>query len=160
VAISPSPAAVAGDGGVFAVRGDAADAVVSQVGDIEVAGRIGGQAVRKVELGGGGRAAVTAETGGSGSGDGGDDALGIHAPDTMVVRVGEVDVAQPIGRDALNRADLGRGGRAAIAHPRAAGDGFDSITGARRIRGRGGEVHQPRPWENGQDTPVNSHLGT
>ena len=133
--------AVAGDGGDSAIRGDAADAVVSQVGDIQVAGRVGGQAVRKVELGGGGRAAVSPKTGHSGSGDGGDNALGIHAADTAVVRIGEVDVAQPIGGDALDGADLGRGGGAAIAHPGAAGDGFDSIRGPRGIRRRSRAVH-------------------
>ena len=60
----------AGDGGDGAIGADPPHAVVAQVGNVQVSREIHGQAVRKVELGGGGRAAIAAEAGRAGAGEG------------------------------------------------------------------------------------------
>ena len=86
--------AVAGYGGDDAGGGvDAADAMVGGVGEVEVAGGVDGEAVRKGESGGGGGAVVSGEGWSAGTGDGGDDAGGgVDAADAVVVGVGEVEV--------------------------------------------------------------------
>src|SRR5207253_1019597 len=84
----------AGGGRAGAGVVDPADAVVVAVGDVEAAGGVEGQAPGCVELGAGGRAAVTAVTGGAVPGHGGDRAAAVDPPDALVAGVGDVHVAR------------------------------------------------------------------
>jgi hypothetical protein len=69
--VEESPDTAAGVGGDGAVGGDLADAVVLDVGDVEVAGAVDGAAIGGAEAGGAGGAVD--ESGGSGAGMGADD---------------------------------------------------------------------------------------
>ena len=81
----------AGYGGDDSRRIDAADTVVFVVGHIDVAGRVCGYATRRVELGRGGRSAVTREAALTRAGYGGDDSRWIDAE--YVYGVCDIDVA-------------------------------------------------------------------
>ena len=63
------------------------------VGDVEVVGCIEGQALGRVELGGGGGAVVAGEALRAGAGDGGDLAEGVDLADDVVAGFGDVEVA-------------------------------------------------------------------
>ena len=83
-----------GDGGDGAGREvEFADAVVVGVGDVEVVCGVEGQALRGVELGGGGGAVVAGEALGAGAGDGGDCAGGVYFADDVVGGLGDVEIA-------------------------------------------------------------------
>ena len=127
--------AVAGYGSDDAVGADAPHAVVVEIGHVDISRQIRGQPVGEVELGGGGGAAIAAESGHAGSRQGCDYAAGRDLTHAVVVGVGEVEVAPPVHGDALDGGDLGGGGRAAIAHIGASGHGFDAIS-----RGRSGRA--------------------
>jgi hypothetical protein len=115
---------------------DAAHAVVAEVGDVEVAVWVDGEAVGKVELCRGGGAAVAAEAGGSHPGHGSDDAVRVDFADAVVAGVGEVEIAGTVGGDTLNGGYLGVDSGPAIAQGSASGDGGDDVDGAGGV-GRG-----------------------
>src|SRR6202041_636172 len=117
-----------------AARHDLADAQVLGIGEVDVAGKIDGQSVGEVDLGGGSRAAVARVACDAGSGDGGDDALSIDSADQIVVRIGEIQNARMIDGDALDVSDLGGHRGSAIADGGTAGNGADTVDDA----GRGG----------------------
>src|SRR5205823_8176229 len=78
--------AVPGDGGHDSrVDVDAADAGVGGVGHVDVAGRVGGDAVGGVEPGQGGRPAIAAVPPGARPADRGDDAVGVDPADAIVL---------------------------------------------------------------------------
>ena len=100
-------------GGDHPIRDDA-DAVVTTVGDVQVPGGIHGDARGTVQLGVAGRAVIAAEAWRSVSRD------GSHHPirdlaDTVIPRVGDVQVARGIHGDAPRTAQLGAGGWAVVA---------------------------------------------
>ena len=97
--------AAAGVGLDGAVGRDAAHAAVVQIGDVEVAGQIDGNAVGQVELGAGGRPAIAAETRDAGSRHGGDRAGGVDLADAVVVRIGKIQITPTVGGDALELMD-------------------------------------------------------
>src|SRR5262249_14270187 len=105
----------AGDGGDDAVGFDCANAVVVPVGDEYLVLGVDGQGGGIVQLGGGGGAAVAAEAGSAGAGDGDDDAVGLDLADTLVVLVGEEDVAVAVEGHAPRLAQHRGGGRAVVA---------------------------------------------
>src|SRR5437764_6526812 len=91
------------------------DPVVAGVGDQQVAGAVGRYALRVVEFGAGGRAAVTGEPGAAVPGDGVDVAGGHrlavvraglvrHHPDPVVEAVGDQQVAGGVHRHLLREA--------------------------------------------------------
>ena len=100
-------------GGDHSVR-DLADAVVTGVGDVQVAGGIHGDAVGIIQLGAGGRAAVAADSLDPVSRHGGDHPIRDLA-DAAVTGVGDVQVAGGIHGDAGGIVQLGAGGRTVVA---------------------------------------------
>ena len=120
--------AVTGDRGDDAVLVDPADAGAALLGDVDVAGRVGGDAPGPVEVGGAGRAAVAGGVGrdrvlvGLGrplgrldvAGDGRDLAVGADLADEVVLAVGQVHRAIGHGPDALGHVELGVGGEPAV----------------------------------------------
>ena len=69
------------------------------VGDVEVVGGVEGEALRGVELGGGGGAVVAGEALGAGAGDGGDVAEGVDLADDVVAGLGDVEIALGVEDD-------------------------------------------------------------
>src|SRR6185295_19589141 len=63
--------------------------VVVGIGDVHVSGLVEGHAVRTVEGGRGGRAGVPSEAEGTGSGHGGDGAVGVNLPDPVIEGIGD-----------------------------------------------------------------------
>src|SRR5581483_8617291 len=135
-------------GGDDPVGVDLPDAVVGGVGDIEVAGGVVDDALRIVELGLEGRAAVAGEVVGAlvaAAGDDGrrhtghrrDGAAGIDHPDDLVEGIGDVHVAGGVEGHHAGLEELGSDGRAvvaAVARPARAGharDGADLDGGIR-----------------------------
>ena len=115
----------AGEGADDAVGRDHAHAVVAGIGDIKVAVAIEHQAVRAVQLGRGGGAAVAGEAGAR---------IARHQRQgsgrrQLEHRVGgaEIDVAGLIQRDAVGLADGDVGGRNGGSRRRAAGHGGDRV---------------------------------
>src|SRR5205814_7212185 len=116
-------------------------------------------ALRVVEFGAGGRAAVTGEPGAAVPGDGVDVAGGHrlavvraglvrHHPDPVVEAVGDQQVAGGVHRHLLRVAEFGAGGRAAVAQSvrAATGDGVDVADGHRLpVEGAGAGCHHPDP---------------
>src|SRR5215211_758502 len=81
--------------------GHLADAGVEEVGDVDVAGRVGHHVARLVELRGGGRAAVARVTRRAGAGHAGDPPTGVDPADRVAVEVADVEIA-------AGEADAGR----------------------------------------------------
>src|SRR6185312_5158592 len=108
------------------LAGDHPDHAVAGVGDDQVPGAVRRHALRVVERGAGGRAAVAGVPGGAGPGDRVDVAAG-HLlaveravlagdhPDHAVAAVGDDQVSVGVRRDADRGAQPGAGGRAAVA---------------------------------------------
>src|SRR6202042_2392064 len=112
------------DGGDDAGRGDLADGVVEGVSDEQVAGAVDGDALRVVQLGAGGGAAVAGESaepvaglvGGEVAGHGGDDpGLGVDPADDVVGRVGDIQVAVGVHREAGGGVQLRERGQAPVS---------------------------------------------
>src|SRR5206468_2761182 len=122
----------AGVGRDGAPRGDLADAAVSLVRDVEVAGGIEGYANGYVELRGGRGTAVAREVRAAAAGVGRDRAPGGDLADAVVAVVGDVEVAGEIESHAGGGAELrsGRGAAVPGEGPRArAGVGRDGAAG-------------------------------
>ena len=83
--------AIAGDGGDDPRRIDLADAMISGVGDVEIAGAVGEDGGRRVELGGGGGVVVSRKTGYAIAGDNGAASGWVDTADAMVAGIGDVD---------------------------------------------------------------------
>ena len=84
------------------------DAMVRCIGDVEVAIGVYGYTCGEIQLCVRGRARIATvapiaeDIGRSPTGDGGDDAgLGIHSPDAVVVKIGDVEVAGCVQGDAF-----------------------------------------------------------
>src|SRR5262249_11928845 len=114
------------DGRDVAGRVDLPDAVVVEVGDVEIAGRIHLEPGRARDLRGGRRAVVAREPGDARADDRVDRTARVDRADALVLRVGEDDVAGLV-HDDVGRAvepDDGRGhavdaeGRRAVARDR------------------------------------------
>src|SRR5262249_4968092 len=107
----------AGDGEDVAGRlHDLADAIIAGVGDVDVAAAVHGHAVRAIQHGGRGGAAVATAAGRAGAGDGEDGAGGLHDfANAVRGGVGDEEIAAGIDRHALRRSNPGRGGRSAVA---------------------------------------------
>jgi hypothetical protein len=88
------------DGRDDAGRINASDAVVSGIRDVEIAERVDRHASGKVDLGAGRGAAVAREPRRPGARDGDDGARSIDASDAVVERIGDVEVAERVDRDA------------------------------------------------------------
>ena len=69
------------------------------VGDVEIVCGVEGEALRRVECGGGGGAVVAGEALSAGAGDGGDVAGGVDLADDVVRGFGEVEVAGGVEDD-------------------------------------------------------------
>ena len=82
------------------IRSDFADPRVAQVRDINGAGIVGSDAVRKVQRGKRGRSAIAREPGTPGAREGSGQAIGSNPADTMRIRIREIEIAQRIHRDA------------------------------------------------------------
>jgi hypothetical protein len=113
----------AGYGRDLAGRGDAADGVVVEVGDEEVAGGVEGQAARPGEVGGG--AGAIGLAGGCGAVLGKHGAGGGELPDRVVVEAGDIDGAGGINRHAGQAVGRRAGGaeRVRLRAERGAGGG-------------------------------------
>ena len=105
----------AGIDGDVAGRVDHADHAVAKVGDKDIAGQIGGELIRRSEQNAGGRARNRDAAVIRRSGKKSDIAGGIHLAHDVVAGVGDIDVAQCIHGYALRTAQLGAGGRPAVA---------------------------------------------
>lgn len=76
--------------------------MVAGVGEVEIIVAVNGDGSREIELCGGGGAVVPGETSGFNAGDGGDGAgSGVDATDSMIVGVGEEEVAEGVEGEAL-----------------------------------------------------------
>ena len=104
----------AGDGGNGAVGVDLAHAP-AEIGHVEAACGVHGQAERVPQLRVDGRAAIAGVTRQAIAREGGDQAAGRHLADDVVAGVGDVEIAGGIHRHSLGRRDLGVGGRPAIS---------------------------------------------
>src|ERR1019366_9345319 len=104
---------IAGNGSDHPIR-DLADAVITIVGNVQVAGWVHGDAGGSVQLGADGRAVVAAEALRPVSRHGGDHPIR-NLADARVKPVGDVQVASRIHSDALGPGQLGAGGRAVVA---------------------------------------------
>src|SRR5207248_208705 len=108
--------AVAGDRRDIARLVDLADALIQVVAEVEVARRVDGGALRPVNLGRGGRAAVAAEAVDAGAAVVGDQAgPGCDLPDVAVEGAADVDVARRVDRHALRLLHVRCGRRPAVA---------------------------------------------
>jgi hypothetical protein len=96
---------------------DAADAVVADVGNVQVAGVVEGEAVRGSELGRGGRSAVAVETAAAArTGEGRNGfRFGVVAADHLVAHVGPVEVAGFVEPQLVRLEELSFGRGAAVA---------------------------------------------
>ena len=93
---------------------DLADAVVGGICDVEVALAVHRHASGKVELCLSCRAAVPAETVLPRSRNGGDRPGGIHLANTVVVAIGDVEIARAIHRHVIGQVETRRNRRAAV----------------------------------------------
>src|SRR5581483_11973860 len=109
-----SLASVAGDGADGAAGSHFPDDVIAEIGDVQIAGGIDGEADGSVQLRVGGGAAVARVSDAAAAGDCRDGAAGdfAHAGGQ---RVGDVDVAGAIDGETFRGIQLGAGGRAVIA---------------------------------------------
>src|SRR5581483_3491869 len=82
-AVAEDALRAAGISGDRAVRREAADAIIPEVGDIEISGEVDRKPVRIVELRRNGRAAVAAESGRAGARHGDDGPAGGHFADLV-----------------------------------------------------------------------------
>ena len=90
--------------------------MVAGVGEVEIIVAVNGDGSREIELGGGGGAVVPGETRGFNAGDGGDGAgSGVDATDSMIVGVGEEEVAEGVEGEAVGGVERGGGGGAVVA---------------------------------------------
>ena len=103
------------DGFEGAVWGDSSNEVVVGIGEVDCAVVGDGDAVGGVEVGFGGGGAVGGEAGAACACDGVDDAVLVDHSDYVAFVVGEVDVSEGVEGDGCDGADLGFGGRAAVA---------------------------------------------
>ena len=95
-----------------------ADAVVERIGDIEIARPVHRYALGRAEPRRCRcrRAAVAADAGSPASREGGDIPRGsIHLADAVVIRIGDIEVARPIHRQAVGAVELRRCRRGAVA---------------------------------------------
>ena len=93
-----------------------ADPVVVRIGDVEVARLVHRHVIGVVELGRGGLTPVSAKAFRSRPRDGGARPRGVHLADPVVFRIGDVEVARPVHRQAnrqveqRSRSDAREGG--------------------------------------------------
>ncbi|NYF89820.1 hypothetical protein HDF08_001887 [Edaphobacter lichenicola] len=106
--------------------------MVRRVGEVEVAGGVGGEAVRECEGCGRRGSGVAGEAGQASAGDGGDQAgAGGDLADAVVVGVGKVEIAGGVDGNARGRVDgSGEDGGpvAGVALRACAGDGGDETS--------------------------------
>src|SRR5580704_5935332 len=91
------------------------NAEIIQVGDVEVSGGVGDDGGGGVQSGADGRAAIAGEVFIAVACDGGDDALGSHLADALIIRIGNVEVPLLVQTEAGRLIERGLRGRAAIA---------------------------------------------
>ena len=92
-----------------AVGGHHADGVIAGDGDVDLARGIHRQPRRQMQVRIGGEPGVAPEARGvdvAVAGERGDDAVGVHLADAVIQRIGDVEVARGIERDALRRIQL------------------------------------------------------
>src|SRR5262249_18516972 len=104
---------VAGERGDGAVGGDAAYAVIAGIRDIEVTIRTDLHGERSCERGLRGKDVIAVVLRGklAVSGDGGDGAIGRDPANALVVRIGDVDVAEAIKSDTAGTGESCAGGK-------------------------------------------------
>ena len=87
-------------------RVDAADGVIAGIGEVQVAGAIQHDACGRVDLGRGRQSSIARVARASCATHGGDEPGGrIHTADTVVTRVGKIDVAGGVRHDAHRQED-------------------------------------------------------
>ena len=125
VEIGEAGLSVAGERIDVSVGADAADAVILVVGDVQITGRVEGDAEGIVDARLAGESAVAAKSGRAGAGNGSDDSVGVDLADAVLLRFRKVDDAARVDGDAPGVDAGGKSGGAVIGVRAAAGDGGD-----------------------------------